>query len=695
MGGKRPFDFRMAIVVGFMFILAGAVVIRLMFVQIVDAEKYRDKAKRQYERKLTLEARRGAIYDRHMNRLATSLAMMSVAADPKMVENKSAVADSLAKFFDKNAAYYRKKLQKRTRFVWLERNVPMDKAIGFRDWRPEGIIKIKDQSRYYENLGSHVIGFTNSDNVGISGLELQYNDFLEGENGLVVMQRDAIGKIYPAIDKPLQEPVHGKQVQLTMDLDIQAIVENELSLGVKKANAAEGIAIVMDVNTGELLSVANMPDFDMNNKATYRSDRVRNRAITDIYEPGSTFKLIMLSSAIKEGLIKPEDEVFAENGKYKIHGRWVSDHEELGKTTFLEALAHSSNIVAAKVAMNTGKEPFYDMAKAYGFGQQTGVGLLGEQSGYLKPKSEWSKITLPWMAQGYEVLVTPIQLISAYAAVANGGMLMKPYLVKATYDEDGSLLDQKEPKAVRRVLDEDDAKVVCKVLKAVVDSGTGINAQIKGLSVAGKTGTAQRYLNGSYRRGGYVSSFVGFFPVEKPELALLVMMINPKNGYYGSEVAAPVFSRIGSRIMAVSRKYRESIYESQSMADVIEQVQEEEMVSVPNICGLEKHEAKEVLRAHFLDYKQVGQGSGIVINQMPEPGSAIKRFSKISYEVTKDQDRVMMPDFKGLRADKAVRLVEDLSLKLKINGSGSYVTAQYPDVGSRLKRQSKIILRMD
>lgn len=690
---KKPFDVRMATVVGLLFVLAGIVVLKLSFIQIVEAEKYRDRAKRQYERKLPLKAERGIIYDRHMNRLASSLAMISLAADPKMIENIQSVADSLSKFFGKSESYYRKKLRKNTRFVWLERNVSMDKAIQFREWNPRGIIKIKGKSRYYENLGSHVIGFTNADNKGISGLELQLNDFLQGENGLVVLQRNAVGNTYPAIDKPLIEPVHGKNVQLTIDLDIQAIVENELRRGVLNSKASEGIAIVMDVHSGEILAMANMPDFDMNNKNTYRSEMVRNRAITDMYEPGSTFKLVMLSAAIDENLAKADDRVFAENGKYKIHGRWIHDHEKLGKISFKEAVAHSSNIVAAKTAMKIGESDFYEMAKAYGFGKLSGIGLIGEQSGYLKPRSDWSKITLPWMAQGYEVLVTPIQLISAYAAVANDGVLMKPYLIKAKYDESGDLIEEQKPSEVRRVLGASDAEKVREILKAVVDSGTGESAAIKGMSVAGKTGTAQRFINGSYRSGGYVSSFVGFFPVEEPQLAILVMMINPKNGYYGSLVAAPVFSRIGSRIMAVSKEYREMIYQSREM--LVKEIDEKVSVKVPNICGLSASEAKAVLRAHFLDYKQKNSGRGLVVWQGTDFGKEVEKFTKIEFKVLEDSRALSMPNFKGLRADKALAMVHELNADLKINGSGSYVTAQYPKVGSALSKKSKIILRMD
>ncbi len=692
---KRPFDIRMALVVALMFVLAGAVVIRLSFIQIVEADKYKDRAKRQYERKLVLKAQRGTIFDRNMNRLASSLTMISLAADPKLIVSKYRVADSLAKFFDKPATFYLRKLKKSGRFVWLERHIPMDKAIGFSEWNPEGIIKIKDQNRYYENLGSHVIGFTNADNVGISGLELQMNNLLQGRNGLVVMQRNAVGKAYPAIDKPLVEPVNGQSLQLTLDLDIQAIVEKELKEGVKHAQAKEGIAIVMDVQTGEILAMANMPDFDMNNKKTYQSHLVRNRAITDIYEPGSTFKLVMLSAAIKKAIIDPDDGVNAENGRYKMYGRWIVDHEKLGEVSFKEAIAHSSNIVTAKMALKIGKEKFFETAQNYGFGQLTGIGLLGERSGYLKPMKDWSKLTLPWMAQGYEVLVTPVQLIRAYAAIANNGQMMKPYLLKAKFDEHGAIVEDYRPEKNKRVMSEDDAKIVQKILQTVVDSGTGENAQIKGLHVAGKTGTAQRYSNGSYRRGEYVSSFVGFFPVEEPRIAALVMMINPKNGYYGSAVSAPVFSRIGSRLLAVSDEYREAIYKSKTTLAETTEENSEELVSVPNICGMSKSEATNVLRAHFLDYRQLNSGSGIVVWQDKDVGSKVKEFSKIAFKVIEPKQKQRMPDFTGIRADKALGLVHALNADLKINGKGTFVTAQYPKVGSILSEKSKIILRMD
>jgi len=692
---KNEQNLRMYMVLAGLLVFVMTIISKLIFVQIIDSPKYRRQARRQYEKTMPLKAKRGIIYDRHKRRLASSLTVVSFAADPKEVENISDVADSLSMVLGKSKKYYLKKLSEKKRFVWLDRNVSIDVGWQLIRMNLPGIITRKEQNRYYENLGSQVIGFTNTDNKGISGVELRYDSLLCGSDGSVFMQRTGGGMAFPAVDKPLIDPINGSSIQLTLDMNIQSIVESELKFGTQKAAAHASVAIVMDVKTGEILGMANEPNFDMNDRSTYTRARIRNRAITDAYEPGSTFKLVMLTAATELGLYQPHDIVFGENGRYRVHGRTIYDHEKLGKITFADAITHSSNIIAAKVAMQIGEEKFYNYAQNFGFGKKSGIDLIGEASGQLKPREEWSKISLPWMSHGYEVLVTPLQMISAYAALANNGMLMRPFIIKRTLSPEGDIINETQPMPIRQVMTPAIAKKVRRYFRGVVDSGTGVPAQIHGVEVGGKTGTAQRYVNGSYRRGSYVSSFVGFFPVEKPEIAILVMMINPTKGYYGSTVAAPVFSGIGRRIIATSEEVRtrlltsgESISEEREFLDTVQ------TVVVPNVRGLSAEEAKQLLRVHKLDFSRENEMKGLVVWQGVAPGERAEVWSKVPLRYASGKAQQTMPKLIGLRADRAVALVGQLGMRIKIRGQGSRVVSQFPKSGETIDKNTECILRM-
>lgn len=709
-GWEKERKQRTLIVAGGLVLFVGLIVLKLMAVQVVNSSEYQVRAKKQYEYRSPLSATRGAIYDRDMQKLATSITLISFAADPKIFdkpekrpgekkerkpENPERVADSLAKVFGRGRDFYLKKLKEKSRFVWLERNVRVDIAKRVSEMHLPGVHSFREQNRYYENIAAQVIGFTDRDNNGISGIEKQFDADLRGKDGLIIMQRTATGKAYPAVDKPLLEPVDGNSVQLTIDMNIQAIAEAELKRGIVAAGAQAGIAIVMDVRTGEILAMSNQPDFDMNNKATYGADLVRNRAITDSYEPGSTFKLVMATAATELGLRKAETPVFAENGRYKIYGQTIEDHEKLGNVTFKMAIAHSSNIIAAKTALDIGPEKFYNYAHAFGFGEKTGIDLIGEVSGKLKPVNNWGKTTLPWMAQGYEVLVTPLQILCAYAALANDGVLMKPYIVKRVLSPTGDVIKENNPAEIHEVMSSKTARYVRNYFKTVVDSGTGMSAAIEGLDVGGKTGTAQQLIGGNYRTGSYVSTFVGFFPVDKPEVATIVMMINPTNGYYGSMVSAPVFSKIGGRIVTTSEQVRKRIASTELKPSkeslYLDSVK---TVIVPNVRGLTADEAKSLLKLHNLDYKKLNDDEGVVVAQGVAAGKRVALWTKVPIEFAQPQTDSKMPNLVGLGADRAVATVEQLGLRVRISGAGGKVASQWPQSGAKVADGQSCILRM-
>lgn len=695
-------EWRLALVFGALALLAAGVVARLAWVQILNAEEYQRKAQRQYEYKETIAAPRGDITDRNGKRLATSLTNVSFAADPKLVEDKDALATLCAKTFGKPKEHYLKKLNEKTRFVWLERNQSQSQAEPLLAVDIDGLIVRKETHRQYENLASQVIGFVDADNNGISGLEKQLERYLRGKDGFLTMQRTATGRAFPAIGAPREDPIAGCRVELTIDADVQAIVEDELQNGVTNSGASAGIAIVMNVRTGEILAMANAPDFDMNNAATYVPEATRNRAVTDAFEPGSTFKLIVATAATQHGIAQPDEKVNAHNGRYVIQNRAITDHEKLGVITFREAIAHSSNIVAAKTALKVGKEKFYATAKAFGFGEKTSIDVPGEIAGALKPTRDWSGISLPWMAQGYEVMVTPIQLIAAYSTLANGGKLMKPFVVQRIVAPDGDVVARQSPVARREAVSREVADIVKNYFKAVVDSGTGKPARIEGVSVAGKTGTAQQLDAGNYRTGKYVASFVGFFPAEQPEFSILVMMVNPTNGYYGSMAAAPVFANIGGRMLStLGDAYRAKI--ARNLAPSREKLflDTTQSVVVPNVRGLCAEDAKALLRAHKLDFKRENEltdaATQVVVRQGVDAGKRLPIWSKVPLTFSgaepKDGAR-QMPSLIGLRADRALYEAGRLGLRLEIAGKSGKVVAQSPKAGEQIKEGQPCMLTL-
>lgn len=692
---KREETIRFGIVISGLMLFACAIIGKLVMVQIVEAHDYQKRAKRQYEYQVSLKAARGQILDRNGRQLATSLSVRSFAADPKVIANADTVAQTFAMLFDKSKSYYRQKLKEKTRFVWLERHVPAAIAKEISEKHFAGIIEVKEVSRHYENLAEQVIGFTDSDHRGISGLEKQFDSLLAGKDGYMIMQRTATGYAFPAIGAKQEEAINGANLELTIDTDVQAIVEDELSKGLMNTGASAGTAIVMDVRTGEILAMANAPEFDANKKSTYTPEAARNRAVTDVFEPGSTFKLVMATAAIDLGLMKPDDKVDGTtSGKWKIKDRVITDHEAVGTTTFRNAIAHSSNIVAAKVGLKIGKEKFYDYAKAFGFGEKTGVELIGEVSGRLKPTSQWSNISLAWMAHGYEVLVTPLQMLVAYATVANNGMRMKPFFVQRVVDANGEVIDYNKAEVVKRVMKKETAEILQDIFKAVVDSGTGMAARLEGIAVAGKTGTAQLLTNGNYRSGNYVSSFIGFYPVQKPVIATLVMMINPTKGYYGSTTAAPVFAKINSKVLSVLEpEMRNEIlqFATREESETRKFLDTTKTVTVPNVCGLSIEEAKELLRLHQLDFKKENDAKGVVAVQSIAAGSRVNVWTKVPLTFA---DEAKVPLLVGLRADRAIHAAEQLGLNVQVQGNGSKVSAQSLKAGSEVRQNAPFVLTM-
>ncbi|NQU46152.1 MAG: transpeptidase family protein [Chlorobium sp.] len=637
------------VVLAFVLFLAGLVAM-LFHIQIIEGGGYRDKAARQYLREVTSVASRGDILDRRGRMLAESIESVSFYADPRIVrrtplrngkggrktfDNSSHIAALCARHLGGSRQSYLKELRKSRGMAVLGRKIPIAKAMELMNEKIPGFWYDREHQRYYLNVAAQLIGVTNSSNHGISGIELQLDRELRGRNGTTVYQRTATGAKFPAPDARQQAALKGKTVELTIDGDIQSVVEDELAKIVTKYNAAAATGIVMEVKTGEILAMANSPTFNLNNRSTWTGEKARNRSVTDIFEPGSTFKIVMAAAATDELGRKAEDRVFAENGALSIYNRTVTDHEPYGDISFREAIMYSSNVVAAKTAMEVGGKKFSEYIHRFGFGSKTGVGLIGELSGKVKPMKEWSGTTLPWMGYGYEVMTTPLQILQAYAAVANGGEMMRPMIVRRVREADGRVVRESRPEVVRRVLSRRSADYLSReYFRAVVDSGTAVSATIRGISVAGKTGTAQRVTDGSYRNRVYVSSFVGYFPVEAPRYAIIVLVEDPKPAYYASTVAAPSFSSIASRMIACSGELQKNL----SMHSVEqEKLRSITTVAVPELAGLSVADAKRLLRWLGLRMDISGGRKGFVVAQSIAPGSRVEKKRTIQVTIA-DQD---------------------------------------------------------
>ena len=646
--GGKEFGMRLGILsLGYVLFFV-AIVLRLLNIQVIDVQKYKSKASRQYQRDVVEQAKRGVVMDRNGHLLAQSVQTISYYADPWLVANTEVkvgrkkvavdktpdVARLFAQRFGKSRDHYMRLLRngqkQKRRFIWLERSVPVEHARELMETAMTGVDFKKEQYRYYLNLAPQVVGLVNTDNKGISGLEIKYDQELRGRDGMKIFQRSATGTRFLAADADQVSAKEGLSLQLTLDADIQSIVESEIANTANKFNASAAVGIVMDVKTGAILAMANYPTFDMNNRKGFRESDARNRAIIDAFDPGSTFKIVMASAAREVLHRAAEDSVDAHNGAFHIYNRTIRDHEKFERCTFRDAMVHSSNIVAAKTAMELGEKTFYDYVRRFGFGEQTGIGLVGESEGIVRPLKQWNKTTLPWMGYGYSVTTTPLQILQAYAAIANDGVLMKPYIVERLVDADGNAVSEFKPEKVRNVVSAETARYIRKeYLQPIVEEGSGVAAAVNGVAVGGKTGTAQKLSNGNYNRGprSYIASFVGFFPVDEPRIAAIIVVDEPQSAYYASTVAAPLFSRICTRMIACSEDLKADLGMTAPEAAVLAA---SKSVAVPLLTGLKARDAEKLLIWNGLDISMNGDREGVVVEQdiaagsMVEPGSRVR-----------------------------------------------------------------------
>jgi len=516
-------------------------------IQIFKSRELTQKAESDYSKRITIKGERGQILDRSMNKLATSIDAISISACPLKIKDPVTAAKKLSKILNIDQKKLQSSLSSQRMFSWVARRVPPVQANQIRQLNLKGIYFENDSKRFYpnRNLAAQVIGFTGSEDSGLEGLEFKYNSVLEGDSLKIKVKRDGNGRILD-LDKKRRAELKGKSIVLTIDKKIQFLSEKTLERTVKTHRAKSGIALVMRPQTGELLAIAHFPQFNPNNFKGYNKEVFRNRAVTDAFEPGSTMKVFTAAAALEKGFA-PKSIFFCENGTYKIGTFTIHDTHPHTWLSINQIIKFSSNIGAAKISETIGDKTLYDYLAAFGFGNKTQVGCPGETSGNLIPYRKWSRIDGGAISFGQGISVSAIQLICGISAIANGGKLMKPMLIKKIISNNGKGLRVYRPEIIRRVISAQTAQQVKKMMSLVVKKeGTGVKAAMDGYTVCGKTGTAQKALKGKkgYSKNKYTSVFAGFAPQKNPELAILVVVDEPKKQYYGGDVAAPAFKTI-------------------------------------------------------------------------------------------------------------------------------------------------------
>ena len=633
---------RLLIAGGALVIGLGLVFGRLVYLTTVQHAQLAHQASSQHQQRVTLQARRGAIVDQHGEPLALSVPAESLFVHPKNLSPEvSKEAPAIAAALHVPLTDVSATLRSQEPFVWLKRRATPQEAAQVRALQIPGIESIEVERRFYPQgtLAAPVLGFTDVDAEGKAGIEQAYDTSLREEPAKVMEQRDGFGRtiFVQGVETP-PEPLNAR---LTLDVGIQYVAERELAQAVRATRANGGVAVVLDPQTFAILALAQVPTFNPNAPATVPPEWRRNRIVSDPYEPGSTLKVMLAAAALDAKRVRPEEKIFCEYGKYPVGKFVINDHHPYGLLSFTEVLQHSSNIGMAKVGERLGKETYAAYLHAFGFGRPTGLTLPGESAGLLPSLASWSRIHLVTASFGQGLAVTPLQLACAYAAIANDGVLMRPYLVREILNVEGKVVEAYGPQRLWQAVRSDTARQVLEMMEKVVEKGgTGWRAQIEGFRVAGKTGTSQKPVpGGGYSAHARIASFVGIVPADRPRLVVLVAIDEPKTAVYGGEVAAPVFKTIaqqtlaylgiegnlskvgGSSIVPFAQKEREPSGQPhlQRIADVSMSGNAEDgtidspAVDEANFLGMSLREA--IRTAQHNDWQITTQGSGYVVKQ--------------------------------------------------------------------------------
>lgn len=613
--------------------------LRITQLQLMKKEELSRLASRQHQSVITFTPKRGTIYDAKGKTLAKSAEVDSVYATPPDVKDPTQTAKKLAEILDLDRGGLIEKLKRKTGFVWIKRKVTPRETTHIKESGLKGIHFVKESRRFYPQLSdldshylaAHLVGFVGIDSNGLEGVEAKYDAALAGDTTRLIIGKDAFGReIITEVPIPGKSP-ENYSLYLTIDTYIQYVVESELKGAVEASRAKKGMAVVMDPTSGKILAMANYPSFNPNRFWDYPPERWRNRVVTDMFEPGSAFKVFLVSAALEEKVAKRHDIFFCENGSYTISGKTIRDVKKYGWLSLEHIIKYSSNIGAAKIAEHLGKERFHQYILKFGFGEKTGIDLPGEANGIVRHPKKWSRVALGNIAFGQGIAVTCIQLITAISTIANGGKLLRPYVVDRIVDSKGSVVWQSHPTVVRSVFSEGTAEIMTSILKRVIEEGgTGTRAGLPDYEVVGKTGTAQKVdsLIGGYSDDRFISSFVGFAPSHQPRLVILVVIDEPQGIPYGGTVAGPVFKNIAGRSLPylnIPPTRTPILVKASTKKQPLKEAAQIPMDRgrMPDLRGLSMRVALNRVRALQLPVRL--SGTGRVVDQHPGPGTTVER----------------------------------------------------------------------
>ncbi|MEE8136121.1 MAG: penicillin-binding transpeptidase domain-containing protein, partial [Thermodesulfobacteriota bacterium] len=548
---------RVFIVATLLIALFAMVSVKALELQILDRERAFKIARKQHHGTSTLLPRRGKIFDRNGKELAVNIDVKSIYANPKKVTKPSETAKILSEKLDLSQNKILNRVSSDKSFVWIKRLADSESVEELQNLDITGLGYIPEPKRIYPNghLLGQVIGITDVDSIGIEGIEYHYDSLLTGKTRKITLKRDARGHKILNDPSEIQEidqyKTSGHDIVLTIDSHIQYIVERQLKEGIEEMGGEKGMAIIMNPETGEVLAMASYPFLDPNNFSKFPEVNRRNLPIWYAHEPGSTMKVFLASSALDDKKVNPNSKFNCENGRRRIGSAVIRDIKPRGTLTVAEIVKYSSNIGASKIGELLGRDKYYKYLNKFGFGKTTGIGLPGESSGILAAPRKWGPIELATISFGQGISVTSLQLVTALSAIANGGYLMKPYVIEKIVGPDGNVIEQNSPEVVTRAISYDTSYQMKQIMQGVVENGTGKKAQIPGFSVAGKTGTAQipNPKSGGYYSDRYIASFIGFAPVEDPAIVMVVVVEAPRKKTHGGSVAAPIFKQIAEKVL--------------------------------------------------------------------------------------------------------------------------------------------------
>jgi cell division protein FtsI (penicillin-binding protein 3) len=669
---------RLLVVAGVAFLWMTAIFGRLGYLQLIRHSDYLARAQRQQQRTIEITPKRGAIYDRNMHPLAMSLPVESAFAVPAEIgDNKLMAARLLSNVLGVPRDVLETRFQSGGSFVWISRKLPPDKAEAVRALNLKGVYLQSENQRYYpkRELAAHVLGFVDLDEKGLGGIEYGLDSLVRGKSEKIVVMADARQRWF---DGGSAQRDQGANVILTMDEKIQYIAERELAAAIARTHAMAGTVIVQNPNTGAILALANWPKFNPNSANEAKAEARMDRAVSAIYEPGSTFKLITLAAALDQNLTRPEEVFNCENGAVYIAGHRIRDHKPFGMLTVSEILAQSSDVGAIKIALRMGAPKFYDYIRAFGFGQLTGIDLPGESKGLLRKLDNWSAISIGSVSMGQEVGVTPMQLVTAVSAIANGGTLYKPHVVAEVKRGSESLApaDALAPGEAKEVIRPETAATLRRLMEGVVLHGTGTRARLDGWTAAGKTGSAQKIdpATGRYSPTQLIASFSGFAPINDPALTILVSLDSPVGEHEGGQVAAPVFKRIAEQVLPYLDVPRDVPLSPKLLQAAYRRNAAEEESSLSDFTPADFSAQPEPAPAAPVNEKKAENPPPAVTVALDEGGD------------------IAVPDFRGKTMREATEMCLRLGLEPVLVGSGLAADVA-PASGAKVRRGAKITVR--